>query len=264
MPTTHAETINADLLAFFKGARVRRLTSNIALIASNVRLTKASGFSRAPSPIQLSPPTRIAPVAIMATSRAFSRSDLRPERCASAFRQGPLELLVFELVARVQRGIVALEPRHRAAASVGSIRLTAAAIAFSAAVSMDSSAGRATISATSAARGVLLPGGDHVLLGGEVMEEAAARHVRRGRDVVDGRGLEAALQKQRHRRARQPLAGLLPLALAQARRGRAGFSSGGNGVGAFAMCSKPSNSFTSCKVALSAHLDRSRGSFAPR
>jgi hypothetical protein len=46
-------------------------------------LTNASGLSRTPSLGQLSPPTRIAPVAIMATSRALSRSDLRPERCAS-------------------------------------------------------------------------------------------------------------------------------------------------------------------------------------
>ena len=55
----------------------------IALIASNVRFTKTSGFSRTPSPIQLSPPTRIAPVAIMATSRALSLSDLVLARCES-------------------------------------------------------------------------------------------------------------------------------------------------------------------------------------
>ena len=48
------------------------------------------------------------------------------------------------------------------------------------------------------------------------MEEAAARHVRRRRDIVDGGGLEAALQEQRHLRAGQPLAGRLQLALAQA------------------------------------------------
>ncbi len=43
--------------------------SRIARIAANVRFTKASGFSRAPSAAQSSPPIRIAPVAIMATSR---------------------------------------------------------------------------------------------------------------------------------------------------------------------------------------------------
>ncbi len=44
--------------------------SKIARIAANVRFAEISGFSRAPSAAHNSPPIRIAPVAIIATSRA--------------------------------------------------------------------------------------------------------------------------------------------------------------------------------------------------
>ena len=185
--------------------------------------------------------------------RSFFHYFASKEDVVAAWQEGAASALVAEVVARpagetmltaaenaIAAAVRRIDPaeaaamsrlsRDIAAASAGSIRLTAAAIAFSAAVSMVSSAGRARILGDQRRGRILLPGGDHVLFRREIMEEAAPRHVGRGRDVVDGRGLEAALQEQRHRRTLQPLAGLLLLALAQA--GRRRFLSGGQWLGA--------------------------------
>ena len=62
-------------------------------------------------------------------------------------RKCALELFVFDLIAGLQGWIVALEQRAMAIASPGSSCLAIAEMAFSAAMSMDSPAGRAATAA---------------------------------------------------------------------------------------------------------------------
>ncbi len=132
-------------------------------------------FSRAPSAVS-SPPIRSAPVAIIATSRRLQLFRfVRPVAGALAqrLRQRAFELLVFNLIARLQGRIVALSPRHRDPLAPGSSCLAIAEIAFSAAASMDSPAGRAA-AATSTAVPSSCHGENHVFPGGKIMEEVAA------------------------------------------------------------------------------------------
>ena len=85
------------------------------------------------------------------------------------------------------------------------------------------------------------------------MEEAAARDVGGGGDVIERGRLEAVLEEQRHCRPGQPFARLLPLALPQPGRGRFAFDSRD------LVCLRAftaTSDFTSCKFALSAQLER--------
>src|SRR5450631_4520446 len=65
-----------------------------------------------------------------------------------------------------------------------------------------------------------MPGEDDVFLRGKIVEEAATRNIRGGRDVVERGRLKAALEEQCHGHPGQPLAGLLPPALPRAGRAR--------------------------------------------
>ncbi len=140
------------------------------------------------------------------------------------FRQRALQLFVFDLVARLQGGIVALEPRHRDRFAGfdlphhrGNRVLRGGEHGFAGGPDRDLGNQRR--------RDFLVPRENHIFFRVEIVEEAAARNVGGGRDVVERGRFKPAFEEQRHRRPGQPLARLLPLAFPQAgcRLGGSGF-----------------------------------------